>query len=183
MITKLLDAMKSLAPSYIYDPKKAKKKRMMKMKKGICPDLLSIWTNATTILSPVQRSIPSSAVQYPTVDWSTVNKRFVANIPTPTPQPCHGCSEDPQFYETMYERSDYGNMMNIGSKFTNDFPFGSVLGFLTDAGPISVPNHVFHGHVYDARHGWILHAEIQERKNVPNHRTQRTRMKEGRQRG
>ena len=67
-VAKLLDAIKSLAPSYIYDPKKAKKKRMMKMKKGICPDLLSIWTNATTILSPVQRSIPSSAVQYPTVD-------------------------------------------------------------------------------------------------------------------
>ena len=140
-------------------------------------------TNVTTILTPVQMSSTTSSITYPTVDWSSVNKRFLSNLPAPTPQPIQGCSSEPSFYETMYEQSDYGNMMNIGSKFTKDFPFGSVLGFLTDAGPISVPNHVFHGHVYDARHGWILHAEIQERKNVPNHRTQRTRMKEGRRRG
>ena len=140
-----------------------------------------IWGGYFSGQSPSSDS--PAIVRYMLVDWSTVNKRFVANIPTPTPQPCHGCSEDPQFYETMYERSDYGNMMNIGSKFTSDFPFGSVLGFLTDAGPISVPDHVFHGHVYDARHGWILHAEIQERKDVPKHRTERTRMKEGRRRG
>ena len=42
MITKALTAIKSLAPSSIYQPKKAKKKRIAKLKKGICPDLHDI---------------------------------------------------------------------------------------------------------------------------------------------
>ena len=29
---------------------------------------------------------------------------------------------------------------NNGSKFTDEFPFGSALGFITDAGPITVPD-------------------------------------------
>ena len=54
--------------------------------------------------------------------------------------------------------------MNMGSKFTQEFPFGSALGFLTDAGPINVPEYVFHGYKYEASHGWILHAQFPEKE-------------------
>ena len=183
LITKALAAIKSLAPSYIYEPKKAIKKRMMKVKKGICPALLAIWTNATTILSPVQRSTPSSSVNYPTVDWSTVNQRFLSNIPAPVKIPIHGCFENAEGYETIYERTDYGAPMNMGSKFTQEFPFGSALGFLTDAGPINVPEYVFHGYKYEASHGWILHAQFPEKEARKKLRTNMGRKTRPRRQG
>ena len=151
------------------------------MKKGICPDLLSIWTNATTILSPVQRSTPSS-VNYPTVDWSIVNKRFLSNIPAPVQIPIHGCFENAEGYETIYERTDYGTPMNMGSKFTQEYPFGSALGFYTDAGPIGVPDHIFHGYKYEAAHGWILHAqfpEVEEKQKQRTNLRRKTRRQDG----
>ena len=49
-------------------------------------------------------------------------------------------------------------MRNIGSKFTREFPFGKALGFLTDAGPVDVPDEVFHGYVFQPGQGWLLHA-------------------------
>ena len=59
----------------------------------------------------------------------------------------------------------------MGSKFTQEFPFGSDLGFLTDAGPIIVPDQVFHGYKYDASQGWILHAKFPEKEVQRKQRT------------
>ena len=65
----------------------------------------------------------------------------------------------------------------MGSKFTTKFPFGLALGFLTDAGPITVPDYVFHGYKYEASQGWILHAQFHEMEEKRNQRTKMRRKK------
>ena len=143
------------------------------MKKVICPDLLSIWTHATTILAPIQQSINSNVtLTYPTVDRSKVNKRFLSNVPAPVFLPLHGCFDG---FETIYERTDYGTPMNMGSKFTKDYPFGSALGYHTDAGPIIVPDQVFHGYKYDASQGWMEEVKKKQRTKIGR----KTRRREG----
>ena len=88
--------------------------------------------------------------------------------------PIHGCFQDPDNYVDKYKRTDYGRMVNQGSKFTKEFPFGSTLGFLTDTGPIQVPDQVIHGHVYDERQGWILHASYKVKEWNSVERNERT---------
>ena len=162
LITKALAATKSLAPSSIYDPKKAKKKRMMKIKKGIYPDLFTIWRNATTILAPVQVSSTTSSITYPTVDWSQVNVRSLANIPTPTALPIHGCSFDPSHYEKIKEMGYHGWQWR-SSKFEEPCPFGHLPGYQTDVGPIAFSSQVVFGHVWSVtEHKWILHASTKK---------------------
>ena len=167
MMTKVLTVMKSLAPSSIYDRKKAMRKRRKKMKKTICRELLSIWTNAATIVSPDNDPKQStSSSSFPSVDWKNVNKRFLTNIPSPVQLPLHGCSQNPDDYEEKFEKSDYGNLHNIGSKFTRDFPFGSTLGFPTSVGAVGIPDKIFHGYVFEVGQGWILNARFPERKEI-----------------
>ena len=57
-------------------------------------------------------------------------------------------------------------MVNQGSKFSREFPFGSTLGFMTTNGAITIPDEVFHGYVYQASQGWILHSTFPEQKGV-----------------
>ena len=172
MTSKILHSIRSLAPIMIYSRSKSQRSRIRRMKKMIHSELFQIWRNVSDIVQPPVSSIKdNSNLRYPTVDWSVVNKRFVSNIPTPTPQPCHGCSEDPAFYETIYERSDYGYHRNMGSKFTNPNPFGVVSGYLTDAGVIAIPDKVFHGHIYQEGVGWILHAEFSKEKEIQKKET------------
>ena len=147
-ISRVMAAISSIAPSSIYDKKRAMRKRRKRMKTMICPELFPIWSNAASILSPVTNSMQSSTSSFPNVDWKSVNKRFLSNIPSPTSLPIHGCFSSAEDYEDVFQKNDYGGIQNLGSKFTRDFPFGSELGFLTDAGPVSVPNDVFHGYTY-----------------------------------
>ena len=135
--------------------------------KQIHPYLRQVWRNAATILSPDDHSIQSNTISYPTVDWKNVNKRFLSNIPSPVSISIHGCSNNPADYEDVYVRSDFGGMTNIGSKFIKEFPFGSALGYLTDAGPVNVPDEIFHGYKFYPEQGWILHAEFEERFQKP----------------
>ena len=89
----------------------------------------------------------------------------------------HGCSDDPADYDDVYVRSDFGGMTNIGSKFTREFPFGSSLGFLTDAGPVNVPDEIFHGYKFYPGQGWILHATFSDMKQEKNHPKMKKRRK------
>ena len=166
MIKQLIAAMMTLAPSSIYDKKKAIRKRKKRMTKMISPELLSIWDNAATIVSPSNSKLSSTFSSFPSVDWKSVNKRFLTNIPSPTSIPIHGCSSNPDDYEDIFQKNDYGGMQNLGSKFTSEFPFGSELGYLTDAGPVGVPNEVFHGYKYQPSQGWLLHAEFPRRSEM-----------------
>ena len=167
----LLSTISSLAPSLVYDRKKAMRKRRNRKKKMICPELYSIWSNAATILTPVSSSMQSVTTSttslHPTVDWPSVNKRFLNNIPTPVSIPIHGCFPNSEDYEDVFVKNDYGGMQNIGSKFVQEFPFGSSLGFLTDAGPVNVPEEVFHGYIFQPGQGWLLHAEFPQRAQHP----------------
>ena len=184
MMNKVLAAINTLAPSSIYDRKKAVKKRRQRMKKLICSELFSIWDNAATILSPVSYSKQSSATtSYPIVDWKSVNKRFLTNIPTPVSLPILGCSPTPDDYEDVLEKSDFGGMRSIGSKFEREFPFGSELGFLTDAGPVNVPKDVFHGYTYQPGQGWLLHAEFPRRTELSMKERMTPKRSRKRQRG
>ena len=179
----LLSTISSVAPSLIYDRKKAMRKRRKRSYKKICPELLPIWSNAATIVSPVVNTNRSATSHFPSVDWKSVNKRFLSNIPLPSSLPIYGCSINPDDYEDVYERSDYGGLMNKGSKFTGDFPFGSELGFLTDAGPVNVPEEVFHGYVFQPGQGWLLHAEFPRRSKPPEKEKMVTNRSRWRRRG
>ena len=178
----LLSTISSLAPSLIYDRRKAMRKRKRRVQKMVHPELRSIWTNTAFITNPV--NVPTTlSVKYPKVDWMSVNKRFLSNVPSPSFQPVMGCSSDPTFYEDEYERNDYGYHHNLGSKFSKPHPFGAALGYLTDAGAIGIPDCVYHGHVYDAvSQGWILHASFEEgpttqKKKMEERETTQRRMK------
>ena len=172
-IAKMISIMSSLAPSNIYDAKRAQRKRRKQIRKKVDPELRTLWTHAASIISPFTPTEMSTSLSYPTIDWSTVNKRFINNIPSPSLQPIFGCSEDSNFYEDVFERSDHGYHRNLGSKFTKPNPFGAVLGYLTDAGVVGVPDKVFHGHVFDPHGGWILHAKFSGKEE-----TKRTKIKE-----
>ena len=163
-ITEMVSFIKSSAPSYIYDARRMKAKRRRKMKKRVHPELRNVWDNASTILSPIPvNNAKQSATIYPRVDWKCVNKRFLSNIPLPSSLPLHGCSPNPDDYKDEFYQNDYRGMQNLGSKFDREFPFGTALGFLTDAGPINVPDEIFHGHSYQPGQGWLLHAEYPEK--------------------
>ena len=151
--------------------------------KKVHPELVAIWTNAATIVSPATYYMQSATSYFPNVDWKSVNKRFLSNIPVPSSLPIYGCSINPDDYEDVYERSDYGGLMNKGSRFTGDFPFGSELGFVTDAGAISVSEEVFHGYVYKVGQGWILHAEFPQRSQLPKKEKLMTNRTKRRRRG
>ena len=170
MMTKVLAAISNLAPFSIYDRKKAMRKRRKRRRKMICRELFSIWSHAATIVTPANNAVQSVTNSYPTVDWKSVNKRFLTNIPSPVPLPVLGCSQDPADYEDVYQKNDYGGMQNLGSKFTREFPFGSALGYLTDAGAVRVPDDVFHGYVFEVGQGWILHADFPRKLELQNRR-------------
>ena len=161
MITNALAALNYLAPNSTYDSKKAKKRRMKKMKSRICPKLRSIWTNAITIITPVQRSSTTTSPTYPKVDWSSVNKRFLSNLPTPAPQPILGCSQDQKFYEKKVFWEAGGTSQTIPAAFFTTNPFGSLPGFRTNMGVIAVPeDNIFHGYTWVEKDGWILNARF-----------------------
>ena len=147
----------------VYSRTKANQRRKRRMKKNVHPELFHVWSNFSDLVSPPTLPSPPSC-SYPSVEWRSVNKRFLTNIPSPSTLPILGCSPSPEDYEDVYQPSDYGGMRNTGSKFTREFPFGSALGFITSAGPINVPDEVFHGYVYDVHQGWILHARFPEKR-------------------
>ena len=169
-LTNLIASINNLAPANTYDARRSKRKRRRKIMKKVHPELVAIWTNAATIVSPATYYMQSTTSYFPNVDWKSVNKRFLSNIPVPSSLPIYGCSINPDNYEDVYERSDYGRLMNKGSRFTGDFPFGSELGFVTDAGAVRVPDEVFHGYVFEVGQGWILHADFPRKLELQNRR-------------
>ena len=176
LMSKLLTAMKSLAPNSIFLAEKSKKRRKRKLMKKVHPELRVVWQNFGNIF-PSQSDDDKESSIYPQINWSVVNKCFLSNYPSPSPQPIHGCSESPEFYQDVMHRSDYGYMTNLGSKFSKEFPFGSSLGYKTSAGAVAVSCNVFHGHVYDPIQGWILHAKFPEKRKTQEMERKKTKRK------
>ena len=182
-----------------FDAKKSKKmkqkKRKIREKKELHPDLLSVWHNADELFSTpdVRRvEVPSP---YPQVDWYLVNKRMIANIPDPTPQPVHGVHQDPAFYEPKEVLKPHvpgtypkRHTMSVPPKFREKNPFGTLPGYLTDAGVVH-PNsntQLVHGYVWSPScNQYILHANFQvedkkrKLRDKPNINKKAVRRKKG----
>ena len=185
-LLKMSNFINMISPGYIFNVKKSKKRRKKRATKLLHPELLSLWDNVDDLFAP-KVSVPrNQASNVPIVDWHKVNSRFIANIPAPTPQPLHGCSEDPEFYEHKTGRrcqpSGAVTWEVIWSKFkTSKTPFGTKPGFLTDAGVITPDsNHqLVHGYIWSPScQQYILHASFPgelERSEVSNRRRKKKR--------
>ena len=159
-IDNVLTFMSKVAPANVFSRQKSKRRKSRRMRRLLHPELFSIWYYSSQLMSDVSKK-PAPLPPYPEVDWTSVNKRFLTNVPSPVQYPIHGCSKDEDFYVTKYARSEYGGMDNKGSSFTKDAPFGSLPGYWTNMGVINVPSgNVFHGYTWLENQGWVLHATM-----------------------
>ena len=91
MTSKILHSIRSLAPIMIYSRSKSQRSRIRRMKKMIHSELFQVWRNVFDIVQPPVSNIKdNSNIHYPTVDWSSINKRFLSNVPSPVSLPVHG---------------------------------------------------------------------------------------------
>ena len=154
------------SPGNVFNMKKSRRRRHKKTAKLVHPELISMWNNVDDLFA-LKVSVPSTPdPSIPIVDWSKVNSRFIGNIPVPTPQPVHGCSSDPVFYEDRCSRkcqpSGHVTWEIRKSHHSNSkTPFGTQPGFLTDRGVISAESNqkTVHGYIWSPScHQYILHA-------------------------
>ena len=176
----------SISPGNIFSLKKSRRKKKRRAAKMIHPDLLSLWNNVGDLFGPKVCVSRNQSSMTPVVDWEKVNKRFISNIPEPSPQALYGCSEDPEFYETKHVRrcqpSGHVTWEIKWSKHkSSKTPFGSKPGYLTDAGVINADSNleVVHGYVWSPScHQYILHAKFPgelERSKVSSKRRRKKR--------
>ena len=120
-----------------------KKRRRKFERKELHPDLITMWRHADEICAPpVSRARHASlASPYPRVDWTRVNQRNLANLPKPQYYPVHGCAQDPTFYEPRKSPCPLGNPLRSLYDEAGAIPFGSELGFRTQAGVIAPGSH------------------------------------------
>ena len=91
---------------------------------------------------------------YPNVDWTAI--RFKPPLPNPTLCPILGASQDPDFYMEK-QRVWTSGTYNL---FTyKPHPFGSLPGYFTSRGVVTVPKAPVGGWVYSAEMAkWVLYA-------------------------
>ena len=160
-----------LAPANCYSAKRSKQRRRKKMMRRVHPELRRMWIHAAALVSPPAKQTPPSPM--PTVDWSKVNKRFLSNIPSPTPIPVQSCSQDAEFYQPQF--TPYGTKLSSAYSKTN--PFGTIDGYRTTCGVISVPDgQSFHGYTWQDGL-WLLEASIVKDKGRRGKRKKRLGMK------
>ena len=134
-ITKMCRFINICSPRNVFNMKKSKRRRHKKTAKLVHPELISVWNNVDDLFA-LYVSVPLTPdPSIPIVDWSKVNSRFIANIPIPTPQPMHGCSSDPDFYQDRCSRkcqpSGHVTWEIRKSHHSNSkTPFGTRPGFL-----------------------------------------------------
>ena len=184
VISNLLSCVSFCAPNLIFNPKKSarlkKKKWKKRTKKELHPHLLRMWQHSSELFSPPDAppaTIPAPASPYPVVDWSQVNKRFLGNLPEPTPFPLSGCSPDEKFYRDCDKQGSYTN-----TRWMLGDAFGSRRGYLTEDGVIAPSAHgqTLHGYVWsDEFRGWVLQTKKKDaKKKVPFNHKQKLERKE-----
>ena len=137
------------------------RKARKKLTRSMHPDLRNLWRHVDEVVTPKLKEVRDPPVSsLPSVDWTQVNKRFLSNLPEPQKFPLHGCSQDPDFYNSVPLRKEYpfGTKIN---RFECHHPFGFKHGHLTDAGVIADCGHgeIVHGHIYSADYGrWVIKA-------------------------
>jgi len=91
---------------------------------------------------------------YPTVDWSTV--RFRPALPDPDLCPVYSVSKDPSVY---LEKPSSWNSGQTYSTFNDKHPFGTIPGYYTQHGIVSVPSTPVQGYVYcPENRKWMIFA-------------------------
>ena len=147
--------------------KKMMKKRRRKFeRKELHPDLITMWRNANEICTP---PAPRHTSPYPRVDWTRVNQRNLANLPKPQFYPVHGCAQDPTFYEPRKSPCPLGNPLRSLYDEAGAIPFGSELGFRTQAGVIAPGSHgeLVSGYTWSPDYqDWVLMATIPRDKQT-----------------
>ena len=116
IITAILRTIGRTSPKSVYSQHRAeilKKERSEERIRSIVPDELRMLWDTLDEEEDVKIIVPDP---YPIIDWSKVNKRFIANIPEPTLCPIHSCSPDPAFYEWT-ERKVNGALEKIPPPF------------------------------------------------------------------
>ena len=88
--------------------------------------------------------------------------RMQATIPSPSSFPVHGCSEDASFYKPTYVDGSCSASGVLSPKFHRQDPFGTLPGFRTNHGVISVPAQLLsHSYIYvPGIGGWVLCATV-----------------------
>ena len=133
----------------------------------------SLWQHLADLFLTCPKMPSTSSPSVPRVDWEKVNKRFISNIPEPSPKPLQGCSEDPEFYEHKTGRRCQPSgavtwEIQWSKHKSSKTPFGTKPGYLTDAGVISPDSNSFqviHGYTWSPSCAqFVLHAEFQESK-------------------
>ena len=129
-----------------------------------------MWHHATEFFSFPDVKCVEVVSPYPKVDWTKVNKRLISSIPDPTPQAVHGVHQDPAFYESKEVLKPHvpgtypkRHTMLAPPRFKEKNPFGSLPGYLTDAGVIHPDSNTdpVYGYVWSAPLAkYILHAEF-----------------------
>ena len=175
VISNLLSRMQRVAPADRFSPnlsrKMMKKKRRKFERKELHPDLITMWRHADEICAPpVSRARHASpASPYPRVDWTRVNQRNLANLPKPQYYPVHGCAQDPTFYEPRKSPCPLGNPLRSLYDEAGAIPFGSELGFRTQAGVIAPGSHgeLVSGYTWSPDYqDWVLMATIPRDKQT-----------------
>ena len=157
-ISKLSATIEKFAPGHVFNRKKAQRIRKRKRMSTVPKMFRSLWKHYDTILSP---AVPKEPSLTPIVDWSKVNYKALSNLPSPQDIPVYGCSKDQDLYKTRW--------------YSTKHPFGSIPGFRTSLGVISLDKikEPIHGHVYDPDYGgWVIHASYKEKDVNFNNRKQ-----------
>ena len=188
-ITKVLSVIRRVAPKSRFSEKASikfnSKLRDARLSNFVPDCFRTLWDNGN-VLEPDEKPVTRVELPRVSVDWTRVNRRFLSNIPTPIKYPVHGCSSDPEFYNTIEERKYFG-LNSFQSTFhkckfeKEQYPFGYAYGIYTDIGVIDVSDVIVHGHKWSPdEERWLLHAEMEtgtERDKEMNMKTtMRTRM-------
>ena len=170
-INKISNFIKASSPAFIFNPSKSRKRRRKMLTKMIHPELQCLWKHSSQLFTGQIIQSESSSPSVPKVDWEKVNKRFISNIPEPSAQPVYGCSPDPDFYEHGHvRRCQPSGAVTWEIKWSkhksSKTPFGTKLGYLTNAGVISPDSNnsqVIHGYTWSPSCSqFVLHAVFQE---------------------
>ena len=127
-------------------------KRKIKTNNHIIPKPFRTMFHLLAAPSPDPLTVPEP---YPVVDWSNV--RFKPALPSPQDLPLLSASKDPEFYQL--QKGIYNT--SSPSKFSSEEPFGTLPGYRTTQGVVSVPANQVQGYIFcPTSRKWILHASL-----------------------
>ena len=187
-VSSLVKTIDKICPHNVFSRRQSKRSKKKRKLLLIHKELRTIWQYSSDIIVPVSRHRTTATV--PVVNWSNVNQRFLANVPTPKMFPKHGCSEDPSFYQSYegIQEDKFNGTSNVVScppKHQQEYPFGSAWGIETSAGVLDVEGVQVHGHTWcPDKEKWLPFARFQPvEDSSKDSRTRKGQRRVGGQRG